>query len=221
MRAAGSLASPPASQVGGEKARGARIRRALCDSVRDAAAFSYRARVRVSVVRVVARSNERHCARSRLPRCARNDRAQVARATRAARHSRARCWHVANCAREACSTNAGVTDVAARRRALRLPQSSESPRGDAALGFRCGRTCCCIPNLEHILFKRACNNCATLQVFSRARRQQLALHGRTSCNDKSMQSCSAGRCKMLPTRPCLRATMARNGLGAEGRNQNY
>ena len=105
--------------------------------------------------------------------------------------------------------------------ALRVPASSDSHRGGVSLGFRFGRTCCCIPNLEHMLFKRACTNCATSQVFSRARRQQLALHGRKSWNDKSMQSCSAGRCKMLPTRPSLHAAIARNGLGAEGRSQNY
>ena len=104
------------SQAVSERARGARIRRALCDSVRDATIFAYRARVRVSVVRLVARSSERHCARSHLPSRARNHRAQVARATRAARHSRARCRHVASCAREACSTHAGVTDAPARRR---------------------------------------------------------------------------------------------------------
>ena len=117
VTAAASLASSPIQQVAGEKARDSTMRRAICDGVRDATAFGYCARVRVSFVCLAARSNGRHCVRSHLQHCAcaviarRLHARHVKRATRA----RQRC-RVATCAREVCSANAGATDAPARRR---------------------------------------------------------------------------------------------------------
>ena len=72
--------------------------------------------------------------------------------------------------------------------------------------------------LGNTICKRACKDCATLSVFSSARRQPLALHGRATCHEKPVHShsCSAGRCTMLTTSASLRVAMARNALGTEG-----
>ena len=125
MAATGSLVPSLAPQVAIENSRGAAVRRALCDSARGAAVFVYCVRAFVSVLCVCLAARRigrrRALAITALRVC--SDRAQVARATSAVRHSWRCDGHVltrviagaSRAARLACSAYGGVVEVLARR----------------------------------------------------------------------------------------------------------
>ena len=118
------------AQVATENARAARVRRALCDSVRGAAVFAYCVRALVSVlcvcvcVRLAVRHIGRRCTLAvtafACATTARKLRAQHLQCAihiemwRSCAHARDR-WRVASCARKACSAYGSVTDALARR----------------------------------------------------------------------------------------------------------